>query len=90
MNLFIFSEDLRIEDNKALYEASLDQNGLTALYIIDKAKNKEHGDSLARLKLKLLALEKIKESLNSMNISLKILYSRNTVSYTHLTLPTIE
>ena len=30
MNLFIFSEDLRIEDNKALYEASLDQNGLVA------------------------------------------------------------
>ena len=77
MNLFIFSEDLRIEDNKALYEASLDQNGLVALYIIDKVKNKDHGDSLAKLKLKLLALEKIKESLNSMNISLKILYSRN-------------
>ena len=76
MNLFIFSEDLRIKDNRALYEASLDQNGLVALYIIDKAKNKDHGDSLAKLKLKLLALEKIKGPLNSLNISLKILYSR--------------
>jgi deoxyribodipyrimidine photo-lyase len=75
MNLFIFSEDLRINDNKALYEASLDQNGLVALFIIDKEKNKDHGDSLAKLKLKLLGLEKIKNSLISLNISLKILYS---------------
>jgi deoxyribodipyrimidine photo-lyase len=76
MNLFIFSDDLRIKDNKALYEASLDQNGLVALYIIDKTKNKDHGDSLAKLKLKLLGLEKITESLNNLNITLKILYSK--------------
>ena len=44
MNLFIFSEDLRIKDNKALYEASLEQKGLIALYIInikEKMKNME-------------------------------------------------
>ena len=75
MNLFIFSDDLRTQDNKALYEASLDQDGLVALFIIDKEKNKDHGDSLAKLKLKLLGLEKIKDSLISLNISLKILYS---------------
>ena len=51
MNLYIFSEDLRIRDNKALYEASLEQKGLIALYIINKGKNEEHGDSLAKLKL---------------------------------------
>ncbi len=77
MNLFIFSEDLRINDNKALYEASLDQNGLVALFIIDKTKNKDHGDSLAKLKLKLLSLEQIRVKLSSLNISLKILYSKN-------------
>ena len=49
MNLFIFSEDLRIRDNKALYEASLEQKGLIALYIINKEKNEEHGDSLAKI-----------------------------------------
>ena len=76
MNLFIFSDDLRTTDNKALYEASLDQNGLVALFIIDKEKNKDHGDSLAKLKLRLLGLEKIKNSLNSLNIPLKILYSK--------------
>ena len=76
MNLFIFSDDLRIKDNRALFESSLDQNGLVALFIIDKAKNKAHGDSSAKLKLKLLGLEKITESLNSLNISLKILYSK--------------
>ena len=75
MNLFIFSDDLRIKDNRALYEASLDQDGLVALFIIDKTKNKAHGDSLAKLKLKLLGLEKITEPLSSLNISLKILYS---------------
>ena len=76
MNLFIFSDDLRIKDNKALYEASLDQNGLVALFIIDKTKNKNHGDSLAKLKLKLLGLEKINETLSLLNVSLKILYSQ--------------
>ena len=75
MNLFIFSDDLRIKDNRALYEASLDQDGLVALFIIDKTKNKAHGDSPAKLKLKLLGLEKITEPLSSLNISLKILYS---------------
>ena len=44
MNLFIFSDDLRIKDNRALYEASLDQDGLVVLFIIDKTKNKAHGD----------------------------------------------
>ena len=39
MNLFIFSDDLRTQDNKALYEASLDQDGLVALFIIDKERN---------------------------------------------------
>ena len=77
MNLFIFSDDLRIKDNEALYEASLDQNGLVALFIINKSKNKDHSDSLAKLKLKLLSLEKIKLNLSSLNISLKILYSKN-------------
>ena len=57
MNLFIFSDDLRISDNRAFYEASLDQNGLVALFIINKTKNNEHGDSLSKLKLRLLALE---------------------------------
>ena len=75
MNLFIFSDDLRIKDNRALYEASLNQNGLIALIVIDKTKNKDHGDSLPKLKLKLLALEEIKKSLDSLNISLKILLS---------------
>ena len=76
MNLFIFSDDLRIKDNRALFESSLDQNGLVALFIINKSKNKAHGDNLAKLKLKLLVLEKIAEPLSSLNISLKILYSK--------------
>ena len=75
MNLFIFSDDLRISDNRALYEASLNQNGLIVLFIINKTKNNEHGDSLPKLKLRLLALEEIKKSLDSLNISLKILLS---------------
>ncbi len=76
MNLFIFSEDLRIKDNKALYEASLSRKGLCALYIIDKGKYEDHGDSHAKLKLKFLALEQIKKSFFSLNISLKIIHSQ--------------
>ena len=75
MNLFIFSEDLRLKDNKALYESSLEQKGLIALYIINKGKNEEHGDSLAKLKLKLLALAEIRNHLLSLNIPIKILNS---------------
>ena len=76
MNLYIFSEDLRIRDNKALYEASIEQKGLIALYIINKGKNEEHGDSLAKLKLKLLALAEIRNPLISLNIPIKILHSQ--------------
>ena len=76
MNLFIFSEDLRLRDNRALYESSLEQKGLIALYIINKGKNEEHGDSLAKLKLKLLALAEISNHLLSLNIPIKILYSQ--------------
>ena len=76
MNLFIFSEDLRIKDNKALYEASLSRKGLSALYIINKGKYEDHGDSHAKLKLKFLALEHIKKSFVSLNISLKIIHSQ--------------
>ncbi len=76
MNLFIFSEDLRIKDNKALYEASLSRKGLCALYIIDKGKYEDHSDSHAKLKLKFLALEQIKKSFFSLNISLKIIHSQ--------------
>ena len=77
MNLFIFSEDLRMRDNKALYQASLEQKGLIALYIINKGKNEEHGDSLAKLKLKLLALAEIRNPLVSLNIPIKILHSQD-------------
>ena len=76
MNLFIFSEDLRLKDNRALYESSLEQKGLIALYIINKGKNEEHGDSLAKLKLKLLALAEIRNHLLSLNIPIKILNSQ--------------
>ncbi|MDA9729413.1 DNA photolyase family protein [SAR86 cluster bacterium] len=76
MNLYIFSEDLRIKDNRALYEASSEQKGLIALYIINKGKNEEHGDSLAKLKLKLRALAEISNSLVSLNIPIKILHSQ--------------
>ena len=77
MNLYIFSEDLRLRDNKALYEASLEQKGLIALYIINKGKNEEHGDSLAKLKLKLLTLSEIRNPLVSLNIPIKILHSQD-------------
>ena len=40
-NLFIFSNDLRLEDNAALYNASLGRNGLEALFLFNKDKRKQ-------------------------------------------------
>ena len=44
---------------------------------INKGKNEEHGDSLAKLKLKLLALAEISKHLVSFNIPIKILHSQD-------------
>ena len=72
-NLFIFSNDLRLEDNAALYNASLSKNGLEALFLFNKDKWQLHYESPLKIKFQLNNLEKIKEELNNLNINLRVL-----------------
>tara|TARA_A100001015_G_scaffold191156_1_gene212996 strand:- start:1145 stop:2539 length:1395 start_codon:yes stop_codon:yes gene_type:complete len=72
-NLFIFSNDLRLEDNAALYNASLNKNGLEALFLFNKDKWQLHYESPLKIKFQLNSLEKIKEELNNLNINLRVL-----------------
>ena len=72
-NLFIFSNDLRLEDNAALYNASLSKNGLEALFLFNKDKWQLHYESPLKIKFQLNNLEIIKEELNNLNINLRVL-----------------
>ena len=72
-NLFIFSNDLRLEDNAALYNASLGKNGLEALFLFNKEKWQLHYESPLKIKFQLNNLEIIKKELDYLNINLKVL-----------------
>ena len=72
-NLFIFSNDLRLEDNAALYNASLSKNGLEALFLFNKDKWQLHYESPLKIKFQLNNLEIIKEELDNLNINLRVL-----------------
>ncbi len=75
-NLFIFSNDLRLEDNAALYNASLGRNGLEALFLFNKDKWQLHYESPLKIKFQLNNLEIIKEELDNLNINLRVLSSK--------------
>ena len=75
-NLFIFSNDLRLEDNPALYNASLDKNGLEALFLFNEKKWQLHYESSLKIRFRLNNLEIIKKKLNALNINLRILSPR--------------
>ena len=77
MNLFIFSEDLRLNDNPALSHASLTQEGLIALVVLNKSKNFDHNDCTEKLALKLLTLQKLQKKLEELRIILKVLFSEH-------------
>ena len=72
-NLFIFSNDLRLEDNAALYNASLGKNGLEALFLFNKDKWQLHYESPLKIKFQLNNLEIIKKELDNLNINLRVL-----------------
>ena len=72
-NLFIFTNDLRLEDNAALYNASLSKNGLEALFLFNKDKWQLHYESPLKIKFQLNNLEIIKEELDNLNINLRVL-----------------
>ena len=76
----IFHRNLRIEDNAALYNASLNQNYFS-LFVFDKEYWSQTDRSINQLKFALDSLTELETKLKKFNV--------NSVSYTHLTLPTI-
>ena len=76
-NLFIFSNDLRLQDNEALYEASLNADALEAVFLFSPNKWKLHNESPLKIKFQLNNLEILKEQLERLNINLKILKAEN-------------
>ena len=74
-NLYIFSNDLRLADNSALYEASKNSVSLEVIYIFNPKKWNLHNDSPLKIKFQLENLAILKEGLNKLNINLKILHA---------------
>ena len=73
--LFIFSNDLRLQDNNALYNASLGKNGLIAAYIFNPKKWENHNDSPLKIKFQLNHLHQLKDELERKNISFKVIHA---------------
>ena len=73
--LFIFSNDLRLQDNIALYNASLGKNGLIAAYIFNPKKWENHNDSPLKIKFQLNHLHQLKDELIRKNISFKVIHA---------------
>ncbi len=76
-NLFIFSNDLRLKDNQALYEASINSKALQAVFIFSPKKWDTHNESHLKIKFQIKNLEILKKELQNLNINLKILFSDN-------------
>ena len=74
-NLYIFSNDLRLADNKALFEASQKSDSLEAVFIFNPKKWNDHNESPLKIKFQLLNLEILKKDLNELNINLKIIHA---------------
>jgi deoxyribodipyrimidine photo-lyase len=74
-NLFIFTNDLRLVDNLALYEASKNSISLEVIYLFNPKKWNQHNDSPLKIKFQLENLAILKEGLNKLNINLKILHA---------------
>ena len=75
INLFIFSNDLRLKDNQALFEASINSNYLQAVFIYSPKKWDAHNESHLKIKFQIKNLEILKKELENLNINLKILFS---------------
>ena len=74
-NLFIFSNDLRLDDNAALYQSSLSKKGLTTAFIFNPKKWEDHNDSPLKIKFQLNHLKEIRDELIKKNINFKIIYA---------------
>mgnify|MGYP005706701897 CR=1 FL=1 len=83
----IFHRNLRIEDNAALYNASLNQDYFS-LFVFDKEYWSQADRSINQLKFALDSLEELETKLEKFNVNLYVFEGNfkdlATVSYTHL------
>lgn len=74
-NLYIFSNDLRLSDNKALFEASKHSDSLEVAFLYNPKKWESHNESPLKIRFQLANLEILKKDLKGLNINLKIIYA---------------
>ena len=72
-SLFIFNSDLRLRNNPALYNASLNGSSLTTLFIFNPKKWNNHNESNLKIAFQIEHLKELSEKLKNLNIPLKLI-----------------
>ena len=72
-SLFIFNSDLRLKNNPALYNASLNGSSLTTLFIFNPKKWNNHNESNLKIAFQIEHLKELSEKLKNLNIPLKLI-----------------
>lgn len=86
-----FKEDLRIQDNTALFEAAeASYDGIVGLYIIDEALWKHNHIAACRVEFILQGLVQLSEALAELHIPLLIRQTNNTNEIPNMVLATVE
>lgn len=74
MNLVWFRSDLRIHDNPALYNACIDNEQVSAIFIVTLQQWQMHDWGNNKIGFVLKSVLQLQESLHQLNINLQILY----------------
>ena len=72
-SLFIFNSDLRLKNNPALSNASLNGSSLTTVFIFNPKKWNNHHESNLKIAFQIEHLKELSEKLKNLNIPLKII-----------------
>ena len=72
-SLFIFNSDLRLKNNPALSNASLNGSSLTTLFIFNPKKWNNHNESNLKIAFQIEHLKELSEKLKNLNIPLKLI-----------------
>ena len=72
-----FRNDLRVEDNPALYNACLTSKSVIGIFIVTQSQWKEHDDAKVKINFWFRSLLKLRDSLEKLNIPLVILETKD-------------
>ena len=72
-SLFIFNSDLRLKNNPALSNASLNGSSLTTVFIFNPKKWNNHNESNLKIAFQIEHLKELSEKLKNLNIPLKLI-----------------